>query len=62
MASKKNNKNWFNEYQKVENYLIEKLGYEDYVKLDFSKLDKCSEVTILIIDELLKKLTEAEPH
>lgn len=48
-------KEWFNEYQKVEDYIISELG-EEYVKIDFSVFDKndnASKATILMIEKLI---------
>lgn len=52
---KKPSTNWFNDYQRVEDFLIEKLGHDEYVKIDFSKCVSASDSTILIIKKLIEK-------
>jgi hypothetical protein len=47
-------RNWFNDYQKVEDFLINELG-EKYKEIDFSKCTKASDSTIIMIKELIKK-------
>jgi len=55
---KNNRKNWFNEYQKVEDYMIDKLGTDKYIEVDFSKCISASDSTKLIIDKLLDIISE----
>jgi len=47
-------RNWFNDYQKVEDFLINELG-EKYKEIDFSKCTKAPDSTIIMIKELIKK-------
>jgi len=51
---KKQDQNWFNDYQKVESFLINELG-EKYKEIDFSKCIEASDSTIIMIQELIKQ-------